>query len=363
MKLLQILYPGLGGHSSVAFSLIEGDISKVFSHQLLGYGIEKPSESYVSKCQEYNITPFYVVKKIGFDVASLWKSYRKLKEINPDYIIMHSTSLILIVWWYSFLNRKRFISVEHQTNQIKTKVDWLYTLLIAIFSSKVVYLTESYGVEVKNKIRSFYNNNKTLVINNGINISKFKPNLNQTKSNDSIVISMIARITSSRDQKTLIEAFAEISDQFSVVMYLAGDGAMKNELEEYVEQLHLNDKIVFTGSINENEVISLIQKTDIYVHSSLGETLSTSILQIMACKIPIIATDIPGINNLLTRDNEALLFEPKNKVELINSIKKLINDKDLAKYIANNAYSKLIENFSCIKMFEEYKKCLLKNNI
>ena len=45
MKLLQILYPGLGGHSSVATSLIAGDREKTYNHYLLGYGIEKPSEN------------------------------------------------------------------------------------------------------------------------------------------------------------------------------------------------------------------------------------------------------------------------------------------------------------------------------
>ena len=357
MKLLQILYPGLGGHSSVAFSLIEGDAKAFFSHQLLGYGIEKPSESYIAKCQEYNITPFYVLKKIGFDLTSLWRSYRKLKEINPDYIIMHSTSLILIVWLYSLLNGKKFISVEHQPNQIKTKTDWVYTLLITFFSPKVIYLTQIYGKEIQKKSIFFFNKKKTVVINNGINVSKFRPFLKKSENADKLVISMIARIMNTKDQKTLIDAFSEITIESPTVMYLAGDGTMKNELEKYVKQLRLEDKIIFTGTINENDVISLIQNTDIYVHSSLGETLSTSILQIMACKVPIIATDIPGINNLLTHDSEALLFEPKNKEELVNCIKRLINDKELAKYLANNAYEKLIKNYSCIKMFERYKNC------
>ncbi len=360
MKLLQILYSGLGGHSSVAFSLIEGDEKKEFQHFLLGFGIEKPSNSYKSKCLEYGITPFSVTKKIGLDIKSLFKTYQKLKEIQPNYIIMHSTSLILVVWYYALFHKVKFISVEHQPNPIKTKKDWFYTFLITLFSPKVGYLTDIYITEIKDKSRFFLNKKKVSVINNGINTLKFKPAESHIKKNEYIVISMIARMMNTKDHFTLIAAFKEISKEFAVKLFLAGDGNLKGELEKYSEQLKLQDKVIFTGTIDENEVIELIHNTDIYVHSSLGETLSTSLLQVMACKTPIIATNIPGINNLLINNKDALLFNPKDKNTLVAHIKKLINDETLREKLCKNSYEKVLQNYSCTKMFENYKTILIK---
>ncbi|MDP2692343.1 MAG: glycosyltransferase family 4 protein [bacterium] len=354
MNLLQILYPGIGGHSSVAFSLIEGDSCHEVSHCLMGYGIENPSGSFLLKSKELNV-PFTTIKKEeGFDFKSLKQVYRELKRIKPDAIIMHSTAVIVIVWWYCIWHKTKFLSVEHQSNNAKTKKDWVYSLLILLLSPKVVYLTTNYAEEIKVKFKILYPTRKVKVINNGINTYKFKPNA-KIRNGEEYTFSMISRMTVLRDHKTLIDAFCEIAEDKNYRLLMAGDGTTKRELEKYVLDKKIGPKIVFTGSIDEETIIELIQQTDIYIHSSLAETLSTSILQVMACKVPIIATDIPGINNVLFKNQDALLFTPKDRNALISQIKKLINDKELAKQLYNNSYEKVLRNYSCIEMFEKYK--------
>ncbi len=361
MKLLQILYPGIGGHSSVAFSLIEGDSHHEVSHCLMGYGIENPSGSFLLKAKELNV-PFTIIKKEkGFDFKSLKQVYLELKKIKPDAIFMHSTAVIVIVWWYCLWHKTKFLSVEHQSNNAKTKKDWVYSLLILLLSPKVVYLTTNYAEEIKEKLKFFYPKSKVKVINNGINTYKFIPNT-KISSGEEYTFSMISRMTVLRDHKTLIDAFCEIAEDKNFRLLLAGDGTTKKGLEKYALEKKLGAKIVFTGSIDEESIIELIQQTDIYIHSSLAETLSTSILQAMACKVPIIATDIPGINNLLVDEVEALLFKPKDVVDLKGKIKKLLENPTIASKLASNAYIKVIESYSCNIMFKKYAD-FLKNKV
>lgn len=362
MKLLQILYPGLGGHSSVAFSLIEGDSENVAEHSLLGYGIEEPSEMLVAKTAELNVPFVAVKKKNGFAWTSQREVYRYLKKYRPDAIIMHSTSLIFVLFFYALFHQVKWMAVEHQSNHAKTKLDWIYTFFILMLAPKVVYLTNDYQREIKEKFPWIFQDRKTFVIPNGINTAKFKP-AEKNKTDGQWVFSMISRLTPLRDHKTLLTAFSEILKSYPAKLYIAGDGTTLPDLKALTKELNIQDAVAFTGVLNEEEVIALLQQTDIYIHSSLAENLSTSLLQAMACKVPIIATDIQGINNLLKDETDALLFEVSSSQDLVKKIYKLTEDFELCRTLTLNSYAKVLRSFTYKTTFSNYFQILIHGKI
>lgn len=353
MKLLQIIYPGLGGHSSVAFSLIEGDEQNAVEHSLLGYGIETPSKTFTSKANELNAEFDSVLKPKGFEIKSLLKVYQNIKKIKPDYIISHSTAVIFVVFIYSLFHKIKWTMVEHQSNHAKSKKDWIYTFFILLFSPRIVYLTDSYKKEILAKFKGWVKLKKIKIIPNGINLKKFYP-ASEKLTHDILTFSMVSRLNALRDHKTLISAIAKVSKTIPCKLYIAGDGETKNELIELVKDLGLEDIVKFTGVLNEKEIVHLLHKTDIYIHSSLAETQSTSLLQVMACKVPIIASDIDGIRTMLTPNENALLFKVRNVEDLTNLIFRLMNDHELKRKLVLNSFFK-IENIYCNKMqFHNY---------
>ncbi|MEZ4779876.1 MAG: glycosyltransferase family 4 protein [Flavobacteriaceae bacterium] len=360
MKILQILYPGIGGHTSVAFSLIEGDIDATYNHLLLGYGIENPSKGLIQKCATDEIPLYSVKKKAGLDFASWKQVHRYLTEIQPNVILMHSTSLILPVWWYALTHPVSFISIEHQSNYAKSKSDWVYTLLIQQFSPKIVYLSKTYSEEIKQKLKFFFHNKKVSIIENGVNSLRFNKALKVNDASNVIHISMVSRMNKLRDHGTLLKGFKRFSQTRDCKLWIAGSGDTFAEVKAMSEELSITDKVNFLGNITEDEVITLLSKTTIYVHSSLAETQSTSILQAMSFELPIIATHIPGIVNILDDGEDALLFEPKNEEDLLNKLI-LISSKDsIRNKIASNAYKKVMEHYNCKRMFAKYQNLISK---
>jgi len=353
MKLLQILYPGLGGHSSVATSLIAGDKQRTFNHYLLGYGIEKPSDN----LKAYDCD--YVLKEQGFDIRSFFKVYNKIKKIRPDAVIVHSTSQIVTVFIYSLFNQVKWLAVEHHANSVKTKLDWIYSVIILLLSPQVVYLTDTYKEEIIEKFPLLTKRQKIAVIGNGIDMFKFTPG---KRIPDGLVnITMISRLNGLRDHHTLIHAFAVLAqknDNFR--LKIAGSGATFTEIKELIVSLGLENNVDLLGFLNEDQIIALLHNTDIYVHSSLAETQSTSLLQVMACKIPIIATDIPGINNLLQNKADALLFQIGQSKEIAASVDQIITDHRLRNTLIENAFNKLETDYSSVKMFNKYFSFLKK---
>lgn len=358
-KVLQILYSGLGGHGSVAFSLIEGDENKSLDHGMLFYGIEELREEYQAKCIQYAVPFHSVKKKQGIDINSYFKVYKALKNFRPDVVLMHSINLIVVGIIYKIFNRCKLLVVEHTPNQSKRGSEWLWSILGCLFSQKVVVLSNSYKYEVKEKLGFFYRDCKTTVIPNGIDLNKFAPNKVEVAYNDELYIAMQSRLSKTKDHRTLIKAFKNLNKGENIVLKIAGGGDTLEELLILVKEQAIEDKAFFTGALNENGIVEFLNNTFIYVHSSLSEVMSTSVMQAMATGLPIIASDIPGINNMVIDGENGLLFPVGNDKILTEKIELLILNEALRKRLSINARKYAEANFSNEKMFEEYSNLFL----
>jgi len=355
MTVVSILYSGLGGHSSVVFSFVEADEKKQYVHVLLFYGIEEMPPFYIKKCIDLGVRYFFVKKKPGLDIDSQKNVIRILNQTEPGIILMHSVNLILPVYSYIIGKKIRLISVEHQPNHLKTKKEWLWSGLLMLLSKKVVYLTDMYAKQMKAHLGLLYSSGKVSIINNGININLFKPSAEKAHAEYSI--GMLARMSETKDHITLIEAFRILikKEKFkNLRLKIAGDGAMKKQAMQKVNESGLSGMIDFSGMIPEIQSPSFLNSLTIYVHASFGETMSTSLMQAMACGKPIIASDVEGINNMIRPGETGILVPVKNKDELALQIEKLLDDPPLRKFLGQNSLQYALENFSNTRMFKHY---------
>lgn len=111
--------------------------------------------------------------------------------------------------------------------------------------------------------------------------------------------------------------------------------------------------------LDEVELVRFLNELDIYVHASYGETMSTAILQAMACKLPIIASDVLGINNMLTDKETALLVPLEDVQSMFRAIMNLINDPYLKTQISENAYEDCVLRYSNTHSWSLFKKEIL----
>ena len=176
MKVLQILYSGLGGHGSVVTSLIDADKDREWEHQVLFYGIEDILPDYKKFCITRNI-PFSFVKKERGALKTGGRAVKSvLKKYNPDVIILHSPGLIFFsIWRYCLLNRKKIFVVEHTSNDAKGFVELLAGFFAILLARKVVYLSPFYQQQMKRKFSLLPVLKRSVVIQNGIDLEKFKP--------------------------------------------------------------------------------------------------------------------------------------------------------------------------------------------
>ena len=108
--------------------------------------------------------------------------------------------------------------------------------------------------------------------------------------------------------------------------------------------------------LEEIELVKFLHDLTIYVHASLGETMSTAIMQAMACGLPIIASDVPGINNMIINNKTGILVPVKNEQVMADAIKYLVNTNSRAAELGANAFEFAKMHYSNVTMFKKYKE-------
>jgi len=361
MTLVNILYSGLGGHASVVFPLIEGDVKKEFKHVLIFYGIEDLPQAYSEKCNSLGIQYFVVKKKPGVDKGSIRQVKNILDNIRPAAVILHSVNLIIPVSAYCRKKKIRLIAAEHQANHLKTKKDWIWSYLVMLLADRVVYLTESYLQQMKKHLSVLFNSKKVKLINNGLNTSIFKPMM--FNATNGLIFGMLSRLTDNKDHVTLIRAYKNYRDarpSEQSILKIAGDGPEMISIMKKIKDEGLENFVELPGMIPEKMAADFLNSLDIYIHASFGETMSTSIMQAMACKKTIIASDVPGINNMLSNGYTAALVPVRDPASLASEMISLSEDKARAEELALNAYNYAVEHYSNLKMFDSYKSLIFE---
>lgn len=353
MKLLQLLYSGLGGHGSVAFSIIAADTHKDFKHQALFYGVEDVKSEYLEKCKTEGIEQTFIRKK--YSIVSWFRVYRALKTLKPDFLLLHATTATIPCKIYALLHRKKIVVVDHQANEKKRFQDWVFAFINAVLANKYVVLTDHAAQGIRKKIP--FLKAKLFTIPNGIDVDFYKPG---TPKNGVKIISMIARMNPLRDFATLIEAFDELAaTNPDLELHIAGDGPDFEKVKQLRDKAKFAAKIVLRGSLNENEILELLQNTYIYVHSSLADNMSTAVMQAMACGLPLVASDIEALKILISNEKDGLFFKAKNPQDLAEQVQKLIDSNELRVLLGKNARQTAQLHYSHEHLFSRYKKAIL----
>jgi glycosyltransferase involved in cell wall biosynthesis len=361
MKILHVLYSGLGGHGNVFFSLVKADVDKEMEYEALFYGIEDVREEYIDRCKKNRIKFFVAKKREGIDIRYYVRILKSIKISNPDIVFLHGSAYIFPAKIAGYLSKKKckIIVRETQANHLKTTLQWV-TLSIAMqLANKIVCLTPDFKEQIKEKIKWLYRKTKVNIIPNGIDLSVYLPR-EKTPDDSMIIIGMQSRIIQIKDHATLLKAFAivkKISNNTGkkLILKIAGDGELKDDLIILSKQLDIEKDVMFTGMLNEPELTVFLNSLDIYVHASFGETMSTAIMQAMACGLPVIASDVNGINNMITNFLNGILVPVKDELSMARAIDHLINDPLLKKSLGQNARIYAMDNFSNQTMLYNYK--------
>ncbi len=193
------------------------------------------------------------------------------------------------------------------------------------------------------------------VIFNGIDVREFFPDHSKLNPNQFHIV-CVSRVTPRKGIRFLVQAFKILEGRYEHVrMLIVGDGNEKKSLEELVQALGLEDKIVFLGGVAHERVVEYYQKANVFVLPSLNEGMSNTVLEALACGLPVVATDTGGTKELIKDGVNGLIVRMKDSNDLVEKIEKLVLNPELEKNMALES-RKLAEKISWDIIADEYYK-------
>ncbi len=165
----------------------------------------------------------------------------------------------------------------------------------------------------------------------------------------------ICRLTIWKGVKELISTVATLQN---VRLIIVGDGPEREVLKKHAEDLFLSERIVFVGQVSKKMVCEYLKYADCFVLNSTYEGLPHVILEAMIARIPVVATNVGGTNEVVENNETGLLIDAEDENQLRNGIKKVLENESFRKYIINNAWGQMKEKFSYCIMIEQTVKVL-----
>jgi glycosyltransferase involved in cell wall biosynthesis len=334
---------GLGG----AERLVVDDINEM---QKLGYLVRLLTlrhESRFSITEEVELPKqYWQAIHFGsfFNILNWIKIYLYFKKEKPDVVFSHlwfSNTIIRIVC--KIAGVKNVFSFEHNVyDTVKSKKMYFMDKLLQGWSKKIIAVSSAvkdsllkHGIKEKNIV----------VINNGINISKYNISPNELFKKQlgipsgSFMFLTIGRLISQKGIDILLRAFAKIQED--PVLVIVGQGEDENLLKKLSITLGIDERVYFLGI--RHDVPDVLSISDCFVLASRYEGLGIVVLEAMAGKKPIIISNFSAGKDMITNNVSGLVVEIENVDALSQAMNTLLINEDLRQRLAKSAYEKVQE--------------------
>jgi glycosyltransferase involved in cell wall biosynthesis len=156
------------------------------------------------------------------------------------------------------------------------------------------------------------------------------------------VVLIVGRLSSEKDHRTLLEALRRLQGSVPPPhLAIVGDGPERPRIEEAIRALGLVESVTLTGMVPSAEPYYGI--ADVCVLSSLSEGSPNALLEAMAAGVPVVATAVGGVPEMVTHGESALLIQPGDCQAMTSAIAALLSDGDLARKLAARAREVVLE--------------------
>lgn len=317
------------------------------------------------KLSSAGIPVYYLDLNNTLDLSIIPKLKNIITEIDPDVLITYLPHADLLGRIIGRLSKVPTIVGSVRVKLTKSK--YLPFFIIDGLTSRLVnhyHFNSKTIANIHHKIlRVPYS--KITIIPNTIDVSLYDIQVDISKKkkelglpNDKLIIGCVARLRKQKGHNYLISAFQEVVKQRpNTVLTLVGDGEEKQSILREINTRNLSQHIIMLG--NRHDVPEILHTFDIFAFTTLYEGMSNSIMEAMASKRPILTTNIPENQELLTHNETGLLVPTRDTKKTTDALINLIDDKYTRARLANNAYKKVLSDFNIDVIIPRYRKFYL----
>jgi glycosyltransferase involved in cell wall biosynthesis len=195
------------------------------------------------------------------------------------------------------------------------------------------------------------------LIRNGVDVAEIdaaaphERSIEHAADENGLIVGYIGRLVPGKRVEDLVRAFAAL-DVEDKQLWIVGDGPERANIESAISSHSLQSSVRLFGYRDDR--LSLLKSFDVFVLPSLSEGIPRCLLEAMAARVPVVATDIPGCRNLVEDAETGLLYAPGDAAALQAALQALVSDPGRAASIVTRARDFVLQEYSAERMALEY---------
>jgi len=302
-----------------------------------------------------------VSKHKSLDLRFIYNLRKILVDESVNIICPHHFGPFLYSFMAAFGSRAKLVYTEHSQWQLEELYP-LYKVLL-----KIMILKTDAIVSISKQIEDYYVNSlsvqkkKIHSITNGVDLKLYRKSPSDDKRLElgigahELIVGMVAHIRPEKNHQLLISAFERVARELKEVrLLLIGNDSLNGAIQRIVGECSVGNRIVFLGQ--RDDVPELLRIFDVFCLTSVHEGLPLTLLEAMASGVPVIGTDVMGINEIITDNENGLLFPNGDEEKLAEVIMTLLTDEALRIRLSRAGRNFVVENYDIDNMIKRYER-------
>ncbi len=319
---------------------------------------DKPMDDFVALATDAGISVERITIHRHADVALLPRLARRLRHLQPDVVHTHLIHADLYgVLAARLVGVRGVVISRHNDNAFRYHP-------AARLLNRMLWRLSSRGIAISEALRQFCisvesaNPHSVTKIHYGLDlprtdVSNHRAALRRqlNSPHDAILLGTVSRLIEQKGLQYIISAMSQLrNDYANLFLVITGDGALRSDLKTQVANAGLQDRVRFLGWREDADAV--MAGLDVFVQPSLWEGFGLVLLEAMARDLPIIATHVSAIPEIVQDGETGLLVPPKDAAALADAVRQLVDDPQLRQKMGEAGRTRLDNHFSEAKMVE-----------
>jgi glycosyltransferase involved in cell wall biosynthesis len=365
IKILHLIAPrGIGGAERVLLTLLK-NIDREKFDLVLGIFIDqgKGKDYFWNEAEKLDLPLEPIRYKNPYDLSQILQIYRISKKHNPNIIHTHGYKTNILGFLVAKLFRLPLVTTVHGLHSGRNKsLIWVSLKLLSYFD-RIIAVSDQIKRELKTmkvpsrKIIMVRNVSPIGTKENSANPSTFREEIGIPP--DAKLVGFVGRLEPVKGCSLFIKTIPQVTksnpDSCFVVV---GDGSERKLLESLVRELSIENRVYFCGY--RDDPMNVFQSLDLFVLPSLNEGIPLSMLEAMSNEVPVVATSVGGIPEVIKDRVNGILVPTNNPKALAESILEALNNSNETAKRVIEAKKTILNEFNVQKWIEKIQNIYLE---
>ncbi len=306
------------------------------------------------------VVSFDFQPRFYLDAFSVWKLIKFLKEHQIQIVHTHLFASSTIGRIGAFLAQVPVVvASEHNTYVTKSRLSIMVDRVLALVTTQMIANAEA--VRLFAARQAGIHQDRFIVIFNGVDMEQIPIYSMQERLqkrfelgvyDDRPIIVSIGRLTEQKGHIFLVQAARQVLAEYPAALFLiVGSGALEEELHREIERMEVKENFRLLGY--RNDLAALMQASTLVAMPSLWEGLPMTLVQAAACGVPVVATDVGGVAEVVFHGGNGLLVPPRDVEALAGAILRMLSAPDMRQKMGMYGQIEVAPRFSASQVAQQ----------